>query len=133
MEDQRNCYEMYLKRSEYTALRDVEFDDPGVKFIVGMCNSVGDDFCRVFPDAAGVVEIANALGHIPWHYHIVVADMLRAAGWTDTGRDRLAPVALAAVMCDNEACQLPATTTRTGVPLCAECAAQLNRCKESVL
>lgn len=93
MENRRDCYETYLSRSEYTALRDAEFDDPGVKFIVRMCNCVGDDVFRVYPDAAGLVEIANALGHIPWNYHIVVADMLRAAGWTDTGRNRPTPVA----------------------------------------
>jgi len=93
MENPRDCYETYLTRREYTALLHTKFNDPGIRFIVSVYNSVGEDYCRVYPDAAGLVEICNALGHIPWHYHIVVANALRAAGWTESGRDRLTPVA----------------------------------------
>ena len=78
-------YEVYLTRAEYQQLQGVAFADSGLQFAVEMCHAGAEPVCQIWPDAAGVVALANALGHIPLHYHLVVAQLLRDAGWNAAG------------------------------------------------
>jgi hypothetical protein len=82
MSEEKDRYEIYLKRSEYKALYPLSDDfDSSLRFAISMCNSVNEDVCRFWPEGDHVVEIARALGHIPVHYHYPLKQKLVEVGF----------------------------------------------------